>query len=189
MARAEAVREVCEEDPIKGVELIRVIQVGGQAFTWRREGPPYTYMRTQCTQTSPLASCTHCCAVLSPMHTLLCCVQECLIGGYIHAPAHHTHRRTAVPLQECLEDSAPQVQALALRCISLLCEADSLDFYKAWRVVQAAFPSLPAHPQTAAAWVHPCLCYSSSCCFFLILRGVIVMGACTGSLSSFSCWC
>lgn len=58
-------------------------------------------------------------------------------------------------LQECLGDAAPQVQALGLGCISLLCEADSLDFYKAWRVVQARFPSLPDHPNTAAAWVSP----------------------------------
>ncbi|GAB4813990.1 hypothetical protein N2152v2_001036 [Parachlorella kessleri] len=54
---------------------------------------------------------------------------------------------------ECLEDAAPQVQALGLRCIELLCEADCLDFYKAWRVVQARFPSLPSHPAAAAAWV------------------------------------
>ena len=55
--------------------------------------------------------------------------------------------------QECLEDPAPQVQALGLRCVALLCEADSLDFYAAWRFVQARFPALPAHPGAAAAWV------------------------------------
>ena len=60
-------------------------------------------------------------------------------------------------LQECLEDAAPQVQALGLQCIELLCEADCLDFYQAWRVVQENFPTLPRHPATAAAWVSMCL--------------------------------
>lgn len=52
-----------------------------------------------------------------------------------------------------LGDPHPAVQALALDCIALLCEDDTLDFYPAWRVVHRAAPTLPAHRRPAAAWV------------------------------------
>ncbi|KAI3425383.1 hypothetical protein D9Q98_009147 [Chlorella vulgaris] len=56
-------------------------------------------------------------------------------------------------VQECLYDEAPAVQAAGLECVALLCEADVLEFYAAWRVVHAALPRLPEHPAAAAAWV------------------------------------
>ncbi|KAL4447386.1 hypothetical protein ABPG75_004605 [Micractinium tetrahymenae] len=56
-------------------------------------------------------------------------------------------------LQECLSDEAPAVQAIALDCIALLCEADVLEFYATWRVVHRQLPRLPDHPAAAAAWV------------------------------------
>lgn len=46
-------------------------------------------------------------------------------------------------VQECLGDGCAAVAALGLRCISLLCQDDVLEFYAAWRVVQAALPKLP----------------------------------------------
>ncbi|KAL4440636.1 hypothetical protein ABPG75_003637 [Micractinium tetrahymenae] len=56
-------------------------------------------------------------------------------------------------LQECLCDEGPAVQAIALDCIALLCEADVLEFYAAWRLVHRQLPRLPDHPTAAAAWV------------------------------------
>lgn len=56
-------------------------------------------------------------------------------------------------MQECLSDDAPAVQAAGMDCVALLCEADLLEFYAAWRVVQAVQPSLPEHPLPAVAWV------------------------------------
>ena len=43
--------------------------------------------------------------------------------------------------------------AAGLDCVALLCEADVLEFYAAWRVVHRALPRLPEHPAAAAAWV------------------------------------
>lgn len=48
------------------------------------------------------------------------------------------------------------MQAIALDCIQLLCEADVLEFYAAWRVVHRALPRLPEHAGAAAAWVRFC---------------------------------
>lgn len=45
------------------------------------------------------------------------------------------------------------MQAIGLDCIALLCEADVLEFYTAWRVVHRSLPRLPEHAGTAAAWV------------------------------------
>lgn len=57
------------------------------------------------------------------------------------------------PLQDCLCDEAPGVQAVGLDCVALLCEADVLEFYAAWRAVHRHAPRLPEHPAAAAAWV------------------------------------
>lgn len=56
-------------------------------------------------------------------------------------------------ITECLEDSAPEIQAAGLECIAELCEADTLDFYKAWKVVRPAVPTLPMHPSAGASWL------------------------------------
>jgi len=64
-------------------------------------------------------------------------------------------------ITECLETSAqenassidPEVQATGLECVAELCEADILDFYKAWKVVKPLVPTLPQHPVAAAAWL------------------------------------
>lgn len=56
-------------------------------------------------------------------------------------------------MQECLADESPAVVAAGLDCVALLCEADVLEFYAAWRVVHRALPRLPEHPAAAAAWV------------------------------------
>jgi len=46
-------------------------------------------------------------------------------------------------MQEMLGDALDGVAGMGLECISLLCEADVLDFYSAWPVVVAHFPDLP----------------------------------------------
>lgn len=66
-------------------------------------------------------------------------------------------------ITECLETSAqqnasridpdPVVQAAGLECVAELCEADILDFYKAWKIVKPLMPALPQHPVVAAAWL------------------------------------
>jgi hypothetical protein len=57
-------------------------------------------------------------------------------------------------VQECLEHAAGEAtHAAGLRAVAALCESDCLDFYAAWRVVRARFPTLPAAPAAAAAWV------------------------------------
>ncbi|PRW05754.1 RST1 isoform X1 [Chlorella sorokiniana] len=56
-------------------------------------------------------------------------------------------------VQECLADESPAVAALGLDCVAMLCEADVLEFYAAWRVVHRELPRLPEHPAAAAAWV------------------------------------
>jgi hypothetical protein len=69
-------------------------------------------------------------------------------------------------ITECLENSSlqkstaaktayysPEVQAAGLECVAELCEADILDFYKAWKIVQPLVPTLPQHPVAAAAWL------------------------------------
>ncbi|KAK9824076.1 hypothetical protein WJX72_007541 [[Myrmecia] bisecta] len=56
-------------------------------------------------------------------------------------------------IQECMHDEEEGVAALGLECIGLLCEADALDFYAAWRVVHARCPRLPARPLVAREWV------------------------------------
>ncbi|KAL4520911.1 hypothetical protein Ndes2526B_g00093 [Nannochloris sp. 'desiccata'] len=64
-------------------------------------------------------------------------------------------------ITECLENSAqdkgrsidPEVQAAGLECVAELCEADILDFYKAWKIVQPLVPTLPQHPLAAGAWL------------------------------------
>ena len=57
-------------------------------------------------------------------------------------------------LQEMLEDREDAVAALAIDCIALMCEADALDFYKAWPIVWHIFPTLPKErPLVAKAWV------------------------------------
>ena len=57
-------------------------------------------------------------------------------------------------LQEMLEDELDAVAALALECLALLCEADALDFYKAWPVVCKQFPTIPKdRPAVAEQWV------------------------------------
>ena len=44
--------------------------------------------------------------------------------------------------------------ALGLECIDLLCQADALDFFAAWRVVAERLPALPAPGgPLARAWV------------------------------------
>ena len=48
-------------------------------------------------------------------------------------------------MQEALQDESDAVAALGMEAMSLLCEADTLDFYAAWRVVQQQFPTLPSH--------------------------------------------
>lgn len=56
-------------------------------------------------------------------------------------------------LQEMLTDEIDSVAALALESIALMCEADALDFYKAWPVVCSIFPTLPRErPTVAAQW-------------------------------------
>lgn len=56
-------------------------------------------------------------------------------------------------IQGWLLDAAPALQRAGLACVALLCEAGALEFYAAWRVVQAAVPKLPSDPGGAAAWV------------------------------------
>ena len=56
-------------------------------------------------------------------------------------------------LQECVGDESPAVAAVGLDCIALLCEADVLEFYGAWRVVHRRLPRLPDHPGAGAAWL------------------------------------
>lgn len=43
--------------------------------------------------------------------------------------------------------------ALGLECISLLCAADALEFFAAWRVVARQLPSLPYGTLLAPQWV------------------------------------
>jgi len=50
-------------------------------------------------------------------------------------------------------DAQPEVVAAGLKSVAALCESDILDFYKTWRVVRPLFPTLPSHPEPAAAWV------------------------------------
>ena len=53
-----------------------------------------------------------------------------------------------------LEDREDAVAALGIDCIALMCEADALDFYKAWPIVWHIFPTLPSErPLVAKAWV------------------------------------
>lgn len=66
-------------------------------------------------------------------------------------------------LQESLADEAPAVQAAALDCVALLCEANVLEFYAAWHVVHRAAPRLPDHPAAAAAWVRTRCCRRLHC--------------------------
>ena len=53
-----------------------------------------------------------------------------------------------------LADELDLVTSLALDSIALMCEADALDFYKAWPVVCKQMPTLPRdRPRVAASWV------------------------------------
>ncbi len=62
-------------------------------------------------------------------------------------------------ITECLANQekgakpTAEVQAAGLECVAELCEADILDFYKAWKVVKPLVPTLPQHPLAAAAWL------------------------------------
>jgi Protein of unknown function (DUF3730) len=50
-------------------------------------------------------------------------------------------------------DKDPGVAALGFQAIAALLEADELDFYKAWPVVHAIIPDVPAEPVLAREWV------------------------------------
>ena len=57
-------------------------------------------------------------------------------------------------MQEMLNDKVDAVAALGLESIALMCEADALDFYKAWPIICRNFPTLPtARPVVAKHWV------------------------------------
>lgn len=56
--------------------------------------------------------------------------------------------------QEMLADESEAVASVALDCIRLLCEADTLDFYGAWPVVVSALPGPQrGRLQVARRWV------------------------------------
>lgn len=57
-----------------------------------------------------------------------------------------------------MKDRSPAVSTLGLRCLTALCTADALDFYKAWCLVHAWLPAPPPHPAPAAAWVRLLAC-------------------------------
>lgn len=51
-------------------------------------------------------------------------------------------------------DESDAIAAMGLECISLMCKADALDFYKAWPVVCHQFTDPPSErPLVAAKWV------------------------------------
>ena len=56
--------------------------------------------------------------------------------------------------QEMLRDESDVITALALESISLMCNADALDFYKAWPVVYQSLPCPPDdRPPVMEQWV------------------------------------
>ena len=90
---------------------------------------------------------TACCRVCKLCHAEVCV--SCLWAD----PLWPHHLLPTAASQECLADESPAVVAVALDCVALLCEADVLEFYAAWRVVYRSLPRLPEHPAAAAAWV------------------------------------
>lgn len=57
-------------------------------------------------------------------------------------------------MQEMLEDESDAVASLALESLAALCNADALDFYKAWPVVHRVMPNLPQErPLAKVQWV------------------------------------
>eukprot|EP00854_Cymbomonas_tetramitiformis_P002639 gene2639-3405_t len=68
---------------------------------------------------------------------------------------HHPERALELVLliQACLGDALAGVVALGLECLTLLCAADFIDFYTAWRVVRRIIPTVPKAPVAARQWV------------------------------------
>lgn len=57
-----------------------------------------------------------------------------------------------------LPPPSPFIMAAGLGAIASLCESDVLDYVKAWKVVQARVPCLPAHPAPAVQWLRLLSC-------------------------------
>jgi hypothetical protein len=86
------------------------------------------------------------------------CLVDIAVHGGVKAADHATAIVDCLPAASGQHDSTnppppPFIMAAGLGAIASLCESDTLDYVKAWRVVHARVPTLPAHPAPAVQWL------------------------------------